>query len=127
MRTVRFAVSLFLLGAACTSFAADVNVNVIFSSDIRPGVYGRVDFGGAPPLPVVYAEPRIIVRQARAEPVQPIYLNVPPGHAKDWAKHCRKYNACNKPVYFVKSDEYDSKKDKKDKKDKKEKKEKKEK
>jgi hypothetical protein len=26
---------------------------------------------------------------------------VPPGHAKHWNKHCRKYNACGQPVYFV--------------------------
>ena len=121
MRKFRIAVPLLLLGAACSSFAADVDVRVIVSSDIRPGVYGRVDFGGAPPLPVVYAEPRIIVRQVRAEPVQPIYLHVPPGHAKDWGKHCRKYNACNQPVYFVKSAEYEPKKAKKEKKEKKEK------
>ena len=121
MRTFRLAVSLLLLGTVGVSFAADVDVRVIISSDVRPGVYGRVDFGGAPPLPVVYAEPRVVVRQLRAEPAQPIYLHVPPGHAKDWAKHCRKYNACNTPVYFVKSVEYDKKKTKKEKKEKKEK------
>ncbi len=121
MRIFRSAVSLLLFGAASSSLAADVDVRVIISSDVRPGVYGRVDFGGAPPLPVVYAEPRVIVRQARAVPAQPIYLHVPPGHAKDWAKHCRKYNACNTPVYFVRSVEYDPKKTKKEKKEKKEK------
>jgi hypothetical protein len=30
-----------------------------------------------------------------------MYLYVPPGHAKDWSKHCGKYNACARPVYFV--------------------------
>ena len=122
MRNIRLSGLLFLLASVCPAFAADVQV--IISSDIRPGVYGRVDFRGAQPLPVVYAEPQVIYRQPRGAPVQAVYLHVPPGHAKDWGKHCRKYNACNKPVYFVKSGEYDSKKDKKDKKDKKEKKEK---
>jgi hypothetical protein len=56
-------------------------------------------------------------RPVRA-PVQPIYLHVPPGHAKDWRKHCRKYDACGQPVYFVVSDEYKPKKKKKEKKDK---------
>ena len=51
-------------------------------------------------------------------PVQPIYLHVPPGHAKNWRKHCHKYNACGQPVYFVVSDEYKPKKKKKEKKDK---------
>jgi hypothetical protein len=32
---------------------------------------------------------------------------VPPGHAKKWSKHCREYNACDREVYFVKSEEYE--------------------
>ena len=28
-------------------------------------------------------------------------MYVPPGHAKNWAKHCGRYNACGQPVYFV--------------------------
>jgi hypothetical protein len=32
---------------------------------------------------------------------QPIYLYVPPGHAKNWRKHCHRYHACGQPVYFV--------------------------
>ncbi len=122
MRNFRLFGFLFLLGAALPSLAADVRV--IVSSDIRPGVYGRVDFVGAQSLPMVYPEPQVIYRQPREAQLQPVYLHVPPGHAKDWGKHCRKYNACNVPVYFVKSAEYETKADKKDKKDKKEKKEK---
>ena len=34
-------------------------------------------------------------------PRSPIYLYVPPGHAKNWGKHCARYNACSQPVYFV--------------------------
>ncbi|KRB94288.1 hypothetical protein ASE07_00805 [Noviherbaspirillum sp. Root189] len=70
---------------------------------MSPGVYGRVNIGNTPP-PVVYQQPVVIVRQPR--PVAPIYMNVPPGHAKKWSKHCHKYNACAQPVYFVKSAEY---------------------
>ena len=103
-----------LLAAALPSLAADVDVRVIVSGDVRPGIYGRVDLGGAPPPPVVYANPVVIVREPpRPVPVQPIYLHVPPGHAKHWSKHCRKYNACGVPVYFVKSEEYEPKKGKK--------------
>ncbi|ODS90363.1 MAG: hypothetical protein ABS45_16170 [Comamonas sp. SCN 65-56] len=32
---------------------------------------------------------------------QPLYLRVPPGHAKHWSKHCHEYGACARPVYFV--------------------------
>ncbi len=32
---------------------------------------------------------------------EPVYLRVPPGHRKNWGKHCRKYGACGQPVLFV--------------------------
>ena len=35
------------------------------------------------------------------------FLYLPPGHAKNWKKHCHRYNACGRPVYFVKSAEYE--------------------
>src|SRR5574337_462800 len=35
-------------------------------------------------------------------PRAPIYMYVPPGHAKHWAKHCARYAACGQPVYFLK-------------------------
>lgn len=108
--------------------AALAQVNVYIEGEVRPGVYGRVRIGDAPP-PVVYAQPVTIVRprvvetrvvETRvAQPVQPLYLHVPPGHAKDWKKHCRKYDACSQPVYFVRSAEYEKpRKAKKPKKDK---------
>jgi len=99
--------------------AANAETRVILSSDIKPGVYGRVEIGSAPAPLVVYPEPVIIERQPRPVAVQPIYLHVPPGHAKHWSKHCHEYGACGVPVYFVKSAEYESKKPKKEKKEKK--------
>jgi hypothetical protein len=32
---------------------------------------------------------------------------VPPGHRRDWARHCAEYNACGVPVYFVRHDWYE--------------------
>ena len=81
--------------------------SVVISGEVRPGVYGRVEFGNAPPPPLLYAEPVIIVRERRPVPYGPVYLHVPPGHAMHWDKHCSKYNACNRPVYFVKSAEHE--------------------
>ncbi|MEQ1516396.1 MAG: hypothetical protein ABL931_07910 [Usitatibacteraceae bacterium] len=83
-------------------------LRVLKPADVKPGVYGRVVFEGAAP-PVLNPEPVIIVRQVRAKPVSPIFLHVPPAHASDWAKRCRKYEVCNVPVYFVKSAEYELK------------------
>jgi hypothetical protein len=34
-------------------------------------------------------------------------MHAPPGHVKDWYKHCNKYNACGREVYFVRSGEYE--------------------
>ena len=82
-----------------------VNVGVRASGEIAPGVYGRIDVRNRPPPLLLYPQPVIIVRQAY--PVAPVYLHVPPGHARDWSKHCRKYDACGVPVYFVKSAEYE--------------------
>lgn len=95
-----------LLLASVTAGAHATNVSLSVGGEVAPGVYGRVDIGNAPP-PVLYAQPMIIARPARPVAVQPVYMHVPPGHAKKWSKHCHKYNACAQPVYFVKSAEYD--------------------
>ena len=89
--------------AFATAQAAEVRVLV--TGEVAPGVYGRVDIGGAPPPPVVVATP-VIIRKVKAPP-PPIYLHVPPGHQKNWSKHCQRYNACGVPVYFVRSVEYE--------------------
>jgi len=109
-----WAVSMLLLASVTLAHASDVGVRVILSGEVAPGVYGRVDIGSSPPPPVVYASPVTITRQPVVE-ARPVYLHVPPGHAKHWSKHCQKYNACGVPVYFVKSAEYEPKKPKKEK------------
>ncbi len=98
--------ALLMLGSL-SAHAGEPIINLSIGGEISPGVYGQVQFGNAPPPPVLYDEPRIIVLQPPNVVVQPIYMHVPPGHAKNWAKHCREYNACNRPVYFVKSREYE--------------------
>jgi hypothetical protein len=92
--------------APLAAYAGDVDVRVILSGQVAPGVYGRVDFGTAPPPPVVYATP-VVIAPPPGPALVPVYLHVPPGHAKDWKKHCKHYNACGRPVYFVKSAEYE--------------------
>jgi hypothetical protein len=77
--------------------AVDVGVGITIR---EPGVYGRIEIGSAPP-PVLYPQPVIIARPAVVVAQPPMYLYVPPGHAKDWGKHCHKYNACARQVYFV--------------------------
>jgi hypothetical protein len=89
--------------------AQNVSFNATISGQVVPGVYGQVAIGNGPPPPVVYAQPVIAQPSpviVGAAPVEPVYLHVPPGHAKNWHKHCHEYHACERPVYFVKSAEY---------------------
>jgi hypothetical protein len=94
-----------LLASAGICRAGDLDIHVILSGEVAPGVYGQVQLGSERPPPVVYAQPMLIVPQR--DPLPPVYLHVPPGHAKNWRKHCQEYNACNRPVYFVRSREYE--------------------
>ena len=71
----------------------------------HPGFYGRIEIGGFPEPRLIFPEPVIIDRVRVVEP--PIYLHVPPGHAKDWGKHCAKYDACGHRVFFVQDGWYD--------------------
>jgi hypothetical protein len=85
-----------VIAAIATSAAAEVGVSITMG---HPGFYGRIEIGGFPPPPLVFPRPVIIERVPAPGP--PVYLNVPPGHAKHWAKHCHEYNACGQPAYFV--------------------------
>jgi len=107
MKSLELAVSSFLIVASIGANAAPPVINISVGGEISPGVYGQVEFGNSAPPPLLYAEPKIILRDRRAHEREPIYLHVPPGHARKWAKHCREYDACDREVYFVKSAEYD--------------------
>ncbi len=99
------AVAALLLSVAGPAAAADVGVSVQIS---QPGVYGRIDIGRFPQPQVVVAQPVIITRpQVVVAQQQPAYMWVPPGHRKNWKKHCRDYGACGVPVYFVQDQWYE--------------------
>lgn len=89
-----------LLGSAAQAAIPFANATV--EGALAPGVYGRIEIGNAPPPPLLYVQPVIIQRPPVYVQQPPLYLHVPPGHAKKWSKHCSRYNACNRPVYFVK-------------------------
>lgn len=99
MKKILLGLSATLLAAA--AHATDVGVSVQIG---QPGFYGRIDIGNAPPPPVIVAQPVWV--QRRPVHVEPVYLRVPPGHQKNWSKHCGRYNACGVPVYFVREDWY---------------------
>ena len=93
-----FLISVAVVAAALTApvFAADVGVSVSIG---QPGFYCRLDIGDFPAPQVVYRQPIAVERVPMDRP--PVYLRVPPGHAKHWRKHCHEYNACGERVLFV--------------------------
>lgn len=78
---------------------ADVSVGTTITIG-EPNFYGVINIGDVPEPPrLVYREPRVIEHVTVVR--EPVYLRVPPGHAKHWDKHCHAYHACARPVYFV--------------------------
>lgn len=84
--------------------AQDVGVSIPLGDS---GFYGRIDLGDAPRPRILYRDP-IVVDRVVVQAAPPIYMRVPPGHARKWSKHCGKYNACGQPVYFVHNDWYNN-------------------
>ncbi len=98
MKHLLFAAALL---ASAPLHAADVGVSISVG---QPGFYGRIDIGDFPQPRILYPEPMVIERGPMQRP--PVYMRVPPGHAKNWSKHCREYNACGERVYFVQDNWY---------------------
>lgn len=83
------------------ALAADVGVSISIG---QPGFYGQIDIGNYPPPLLIYRQPIMVERVPMNHP--PIYLRVPPGHAKHWSRYCREYNACGERVLFVQDNWY---------------------
>jgi hypothetical protein len=94
-----------LLALSTTALASDVGVSINVG---QPGFYGRIDIGDYPQPQVIYRQPVLVERPVRYVETAPIYLRVPPGHAKNWSRHCRAYNACGQRVYFVQDNWYNN-------------------
>jgi hypothetical protein len=93
-----FLIAALLAVAITPAFSADVGVSISVG---QPGFYGRIDIGDFPRPTLIYPQPVVIQPAPPGIVHQPIYLRVPPGHAKHWRKYCHRYNACGRPVYFV--------------------------
>lgn len=101
----RIACAAALALTAGSAFAADVGVSISVG---QPGFYGVINIGDFPRPQVVYAEPIVVQSVPVGVVVQPLYLNVPPGHMKKWHKYCGSYGACGRPVYFIRNEWYDN-------------------
>lgn len=96
---------IFAAGMTAMTLPAFAQVSVGVGIDIGgPDYYGRIEIGDYPRPRVIYAEPIVVERVHVVH--EPMYLRVPPGHAKNWRKHCGRYGACSRPVYFVEDDWY---------------------
>jgi hypothetical protein len=100
MQKILIALALLTLGSTAQ---AQTNVGVSVSLG-QPGFYGTIDLNNYPAPQVIYAQPRVI--QASPVIVEPVYLRVPPGHRRHWDRYCGRYDACNRPVYFVSDNWY---------------------
>ena len=92
-----------LLSTAVSAFAGDVGVAINIA---QPGIYGQINIGDVPRPPVIYAQPVVVQQAPEFVAAPPIYLHVPPGHERHWARHCAEYHACGRRVYFVRHDWY---------------------
>jgi len=98
-----FLLAVLMIGPMASAHAADVGVSVSIG---QPGFYGRLDVGDYPQPQLLYSQPRMVSRGAESRP--PVYMHVPPGHAKNWGRHCAAYNACDERVYFVREGWYNN-------------------
>jgi hypothetical protein len=102
MRVFLIAALMAVTASGIPAHAADVAVSVSIG---QPGFYGRLDFGDYSPPQLIYQQPRMVRAVPAGRP--PVYLNVPPGHSKNWSRYCRQYNACDERVYFVRNTWYE--------------------
>jgi len=68
----------------------------------QPGVYGQINIGNLPAPALVAPRPVVIAPAAVSAP--PAYLYVPLAEQRNWRRYCGKYEACGRPVYFVRED-----------------------
>ena len=97
----QFLIAAALIVVTAPALAADVGVSVSIG---QPGFYGQIDIGDYPQPQLIYRQPRMVERVDMDRP--PVYMRVPPGHAKNWRKNCYRYGACGERVYFVQDNWY---------------------
>lgn len=92
--------SIMAFGLIASTLGAPAFAQVGVSVSVgQPGFYGRIDIGDYPRPALIYRQPMVI--NPVPPGMAPVYLRVPPGHAKNWRKHCHRYDACGVPAYFV--------------------------
>lgn len=95
---------LLLAAAGASDAQQHAYVNVTAGGPLRPGVYGRIEVRNAPPPPLLSSRPVVASREPGPSRLEPVYLYVPAGQVRRWSRYCDRYDACERPVYFVRMD-----------------------
>lgn len=104
---VRSFVAVAVLAGAAAAAAAQSRgeyVNATVGGPLRPGAYGRILIRRGPPPPLLSQQPVIADKALGAVHGGPMYLYLSPGHIRKWGQYCQRYQACDRPVYFVRMD-----------------------
>lgn len=101
MKKIFIALALGAAAAGATPAFADVGISIRIG---EPGFYGWLDIGGFDRPRLISSRPVIVTRSHRH--AEPVYVRVPPGHQRNWKKYCGRYDACGRPVYFVRDEWY---------------------
>lgn len=94
-----------IIGLLIAPLYASAEVGVSISVG-QPGFYGQIQLGDAPRPQLIYPQPQWIYSGPAG--IEPIYLYVPPRHARNWPRYCGQYHACKRPVYFVRDSWYNT-------------------
>jgi hypothetical protein len=99
MRYLPLAIALAMVAAPAAGDAAA-------QASGQPEYYGPIDVSDLPQPELVFTYPVIIERPRSRAAIEPIFLHVPVDYAKKWRKYCYLYDACKRPVYFVREKWY---------------------
>jgi hypothetical protein len=105
MKRICLGAAVAAIAAATPALAAEVGMSINVG---EPGFYGQIDIGNVPRPVLVYPQPVIVQPAPVGVVLEPIYLHVPPGYARNWREYCGRYDACDRPVYFVQDRWYNS-------------------
>jgi hypothetical protein len=101
MKNIIAALALTAAVFAAPAQASKIGISIRIG---EPGFYGQLDIDNGYRPRVIYSQPVVIERRYRNAAA--IYLVVPREHSRNWRRYCNRYDACARPVYFVRDEWY---------------------
>ena len=105
MKRLLTAIALAAASITAPALAAEVGLSITLG---EPGFYGQIDVGNYGRPTVIYSRPITIARSRYGAAGEALYLRVPTAQSRNWKRYCSGYNACSRPVYFVRDDWYNN-------------------